>query len=70
MEEEESKTKRVTVVFNLRDLERIEGEVARRTAARGYEVSVSEVLRDLIRDNWSVPANAPRPSVSESESES
>lgn len=45
-------TKRVTVLFNLRDYKLIEREVTRRTKAAGYPVTVSDALRELVRDNW------------------
>ncbi len=54
--DEETESKRVTVVFNLRDFSRIQAEVARRSRVSGYRVGVSDILRDLVRENWPVPA--------------
>lgn len=53
--DEESKGQRVTVLFNPRDMSRINAEVERRSEARGYKVYVSDILRELVRDNWPVP---------------
>lgn len=44
--------KRVTVLFNLRDWKLIEREIARREKERGYPVSVSDALRELVREQW------------------
>jgi len=42
--------KRVTVAFNADDWKAIEAETARRAASRGYPVTVSDVLRELVRE--------------------
>jgi hypothetical protein len=44
--------KRVTVVFNAKDYAAIERELKRREKVRGYPVTVSEVLRELVREQW------------------
>jgi hypothetical protein len=43
---------RVTVIFNATDYKLIKAEIARRTRERGYPVTVSESLRELVRENW------------------
>ena len=44
--------KRVTVLFNMRDWRLIEREITRREKERGYPVSVSDALRELVREQW------------------
>ena len=46
-------SKRVTVLFNAKDWKLIEREIKRREKERGYAVSVSDALRDLVREQWS-----------------
>ncbi len=46
------KKKRVTVLFNMRDWQAIQREVRKRARDRGYEVTVSEALRELVREQW------------------
>ncbi len=47
--EADDEGKRVTVLFNLRDWGRIEKEIKRCEGDTGYEPSVSDVLRRLVR---------------------
>lgn len=44
--------KRVTILFNARDWAAIEAEVERRAAERGYPVTVSDALRELVQEQW------------------
>lgn len=44
--------KRVTVLFNARDWAAIQKELERRERERGYSVTVSDALRELVRDHW------------------
>lgn len=45
-------SRRVTVLFNARDLALIDAEVGRRSEERGYPASVSDALRELVREHW------------------
>ncbi len=51
-ETEDDGGKRVTVLFNSKDMRAILREVTRREKERGYAVSVSEALRELVREQW------------------
>ena len=51
-ENEDDGSKRITVLFNAEDLAAIEAEVESRTEQRGYSVSVSDALRELVREHW------------------
>lgn len=53
--QEPEEGKRVTVLFNLQDWQAIQAECERRAADRGYPVTVSDALRELVRENWSKP---------------
>lgn len=44
--------KRVTVLFNPRDWAAIQKELERRENERGYPVTVSDALRELVREHW------------------
>ena len=44
--------KRVTVFFNVKDLKAIEAEIRRREREQGRKVTVSEALRELVREQW------------------
>lgn len=44
--------KRVTVLFNARDWAAIQSELQRREDERGYPVTVSDALRELVREHW------------------
>jgi hypothetical protein len=57
MEPDEDGSKRVTVLFNAKDWKAIEREIKRRERERGYPVSVSDALRELVREHWT-PAKA------------
>ncbi len=48
----EGGSKRVTVLFNAKDMRAINREVTRRQKEAGYPISVSDVLRDLVREHW------------------
>lgn len=50
--ETEDGSKRVTVLFNARHVKAIEREVARRTKKRGYAVTLSDALRELVEEQW------------------
>lgn len=50
--DEDDGSKRVTVLFNAKDMKAIDREVKRRAKERGYAVSVSEALRELVRESW------------------
>lgn len=52
MAEDDDGSKRITVLFNARDMRAIDKEVKRRAKSRGYPVSVSDALRELVRENW------------------
>ncbi len=45
-------SKRVTVLFNAKDMRAIEREIKRREKERGYTVNLSDALRELVRENW------------------
>lgn len=44
--------KRVGILFNKADYALIEAEQARRTEARGYAVYITDMLRELVREQW------------------
>ncbi len=48
----EDEGKRVTVLFNLSDWAAIQAEIEKRETERGYPVTVSDALRELVRENW------------------
>ncbi|MDP6423378.1 MAG: hypothetical protein QGG14_01435 [Planctomycetota bacterium] len=43
----------MVVVFNARDFKRIERRVTQLEKERGYSVTISEALRELVRESWS-----------------
>ena len=49
---DEDKLRRVTVLFNKRHWKAIEANVAEQTKERGYSVSVSDALRELVELQW------------------
>ena len=51
-DEDEGEGKRVTVLFNARHWRAIEAQVKAQTAERGYSVSVSDSLRELVDTQW------------------
>ncbi len=51
-DEKKEETKRITVVFNSRHLKAIEREVRKRERERGYPVTTSDALRELIDEQW------------------
>lgn len=54
-EDTDDGSKRVTVVFNAKDWRTIEREIKRREKERGYVVTVSDALRELVREQWGAP---------------
>ena len=44
--------RKVTVLFNARDIALIDAEVERRSEERGYPANVSDALRELVREHW------------------
>ena len=49
---------RKTIEFNARDIKSIERELLRLEKIRGYPVTLSEALRELVRTHWGPGASA------------
>lgn len=49
---EPTERKRVVVDYSLRDYKAIERQVVKQSKERGYRVTMTDVLRKLVRESW------------------